>query len=444
MARVGSSIYSITTSIQGYQGATLPARAVALQSVYASPDLDIIDGLYTALSQAQNAAQGFASYQRSVAQANLIQMVAEAPDPPLNLTLQASLAYLVAAMQTASATVKRNTVSATVTYGSNTGNGVVAAGVLSNLGLPLEYVFAEILSGVISRDAQSGGAVAGQESLTFSGQTPVTNQLSYLWPAGSGATFGTTAVNAAAPNGRGTANLLYNGNMELWTVLANIPDGFHLGVGTAGTTILQSTGQFYDGASSLSFVGTSSEHTSVQTRFGTDFKASAAPLTQYAVNLWAKVDVVPAAGVLSVELVDGSGTQLLDAQGNASVFTVSLPGLTTSWAAINGFLRTPRVLPSQVWLRLRLSTALSTGSTLFMDRCALCQPNSAYFGGVPIAAFSGNVNWVQGDTAFVTVANAFNGILQSNFDRLFSMRNNGLILPSTAGSPTLADGTYVV
>ena len=61
-----------------------------------------------------------------------------------------------------------------------------------------------------------------------------------------------------------------------------------------------------------------------------------------------------------------------------------------------------------------------------------------------MAVFSGNVNFIENDGWDMTTTNDFGGssnlaTFQWLFDRLFNMRSLGLLLPSTASSPTVAD-----
>ena len=408
--RLGKLIGGLN-EVTTFQGSTLTARAAALQAQYAASDEDLIDSLYSQLASAQNSASVWPNNLRSLAQATVTQMVADYISLP-STNYQAALNYLVNVyLPSVSATVQRNTVSASVTpAGGNTGNGVVLASMLSALGLPLEYAFAENITATVTRDAQSGGAVAGQEQVSFAGEAAVTNQLSWLFPTGSGASSTLTAVNASANGGRGTSNQLNNGSFETWVTTPNVPDSWHIGAaGVAGTSIFKSTAQHYDGLASLNLLGDGSELTAVESRWGVDFGSGPSPLAQYAVNLWIKVDVVPSAGVLSVELVDGTGTQLVDAQGNASAFTIALTGATTSWVAHGGFLRTPRILPAQTWLQLRLSTALDSGKNVYMDRVSLAQPNSFYVGGPAIVPVSGSINFISGDSFGIAVSNNYGG-----------------------------------
>jgi hypothetical protein len=103
----------------------------------------------------------------------------------------------------------------------------------------------------------------------------------------------------------------------------------------------------------------------------------------------------------------------------------------------------PRVLPATVRLRVRVSTAISSGTNIFIDRLAMGTISALYTGGPGAAIFSGNVPFIQGDGWNVTTTNdrggsSNMGTFQALFDRLFNMRALGLLLPSS-GLPTIAD-----
>lgn len=165
------------------------------------------------------------------------------------------------------------------------------------------------------------------------------------------------------------------------------------------------------------------------------------PATQYAVNLFAKVDSVPAAGVLTVDLVDGvGGTVIADDAGTNNSFTIDATGLTTSWVAQSGFFRTPTAMPATCFLRVRISTAVSTGTSVFLDEAYLGEPDELYTDGLVVAAFTGPTDWVVGDRASVAVTNDRAGLIHEWFNRVFSLRENRLLLPSdNAGNETIDD-----
>lgn len=169
--------------------------------------------------------------------------------------------------------------------------------------------------------------------------------------------------------------------------------------------------------------------------------------TAYAVSLWAIADVVPAAGVITVDLVDGTGGSVIqDAQGAANSITFNAADLTKAWQHLSDlvsgevFFRTPTAVPTVVYLRVRISTAVSTGTSIFLDNSALAQATELYPGGPMIAIFSGSKPFRKQDKWTITVTNNRGGRIQEWYNRAFNMQSLGLLLPSnSSGSETIPD-----
>ncbi|QDU97535.1 hypothetical protein [Lignipirellula cremea] len=187
----------------------------------------------------------------------------------------------------------------------------------------------------------------------------------------------------------------------------------------------------------LVFASYGAELTTVQQRL-----TGLSPGTVYAVHLRVKVDVTPAAGELVVELVDGAGDPLADAQGVACQLTIdptsSGPLSTSAFTSVGGFFRTPGVLPELAYVRLRISTTVSNSTQIFFDEAALAPAVELYPGGPWLAAFAGVIPLAPGDRWTITVANDRAGEFQEYFLRNFS--TPALLLPSsTSGEETLSD-----
>lgn len=423
-------LYKIADVILTHVGTTIPAEVDTLFADYTTSDQDQVSGLYPALTSYKTTPGTFLSYLQSLAQNTVVAMVQDdAPQPTPSLSN--ALTYVIDQMKGTVDSLEDCTVSATVTpVAGNTGNAAFAVGMKDKTGLNLELAYAETITARVTSDAQSGGATAGRESVSLAGYAAATSALSSAWPQGSGGSGSLQLISGSVSALGGTQNWLTNSDFETFTV-ANIPDNWHIGTGSAGSTVLKSTAQHYTGAASLEFVGNSSESTSVYQELGVDTSPRAAPLDQLACCVWVKTSNTPAAGVLTVELVDGSGTGIVDAQGTDSAFTVDLTTVGTTFAAQTGFLRTPRVLPASVRLRLRLSTALSTGTDVFMDRISLARPAQLYAGGPFIAGFSGATNVIAGDAWKLAISNNRAGLLQTYSERFFNLRTLGLIFPSS-------------
>lgn len=217
---------------------------------------------------------------------------------------------------------------------------------------------------------------------------------------------------------------------------------------TNGTTGGTFTPSQVTAGSAHAFVGKAVEFDSDGSQLTTiQVPVSLDPLKQYAFNNWMKADVVPAAGVITVDLVDGvGGSVIADQAGTNNSFTVTCSGLSTSHAARNGVFRTPKVLPPIVHLRIRITTAVSSGTSIFLDHASLAEMLELYPGGPSVAIFSGSTSFTQGggqvlgDSFTLTVTNDRAGEFQEWFDRNFDMRTKGLLLPSvTDASETQAD-----
>jgi len=187
------------------------------------------------------------------------------------------------------------------------------------------------------------------------------------------------------------------------------------------------------GARCLEFVGDGAENTALLASVTLSAK------TCYAMNLWASVDVVPAAGELEVALVDGvSGDVIEDDQGAENKFTVDLTTLDTYPAANNGAFHTPTVMPRAVYLRVKLTTPLSAGTSLFMDELCLSPMTRLYSGGPYIAAFSGPYEFEEGDYAEINVTNSRDGLIHEWLNRLLSLAQKDILLP-VSYTPTQDD-----
>jgi len=211
---------------------------------------------------------------------------------------------------------------------------------------------------------------------------------------------------------------------------------------THGTTSA-GTAQVYAGGKALIIDSDGAELTTFNQRlFGLN------PETAYAFSMWAIADVVPAAGVITVDLVDGiGGTVIADSAGTNNTFSFDCDDLSDSaWQHVTTLVggecvfRTPLVVPDVVYLRIRVSTAVSDTTSVFLDHAALTPMTAVYPGGPLVAAFSGNIGFLRGDEWTMAVTNNRAGELQEYFERNFGMSSLGLLLPSNAAnSETIPD-----
>lgn len=406
-----------------------------------STDKDLLDGLYSNLTIAQSLPQSTCEYVQALAQAAMIRIVNN--DVPSNgLTLSQAMSIFISQMISSSNTVTRNNVTITpTTGGTNVGNPTFLSTLKRHDGLNSEYAFAETIKLKVTADSYSGGTSAGSEIVSVMGLPGVGN-LDPGWPKGSGANLSMTLVDPANDAEGGYLQYLTNGTMEAFST-PNTPDNWPILVGSAGTSILKVTATTFDGAACLGFVGDGSVLHSVNQPFassGTGTASTLVPLTTYGVSLWIRVATVPAAGVLTVDLFNGTST-VNDAQGTANSFTKTLSTLTANtWTNVNGVFRTPSAPTNNYALRIRCSTAVSSGTTLLIDRVAMTALRPAYLGGPMFSLIAGPTPAFLADNWQAVITNDRDGDLQTVFDRLFNMRNLGYQLPSaSSGTSTLLD-----
>lgn len=114
--------------------------------------------------------------------------------------------------------------------------------------------------------------------------------------------------------------------------------------------------------------------------------------------------------------------------------------LTTQGSPASPVFRTPATLPPSTYLRIRISTAVSAGTSVFCDEVVLVPMTELYTGGPFVASFTGSTEWALGDTSTLPMANDRAGALHEWMNRAFDLRENNLLIPTNStGSETIAD-----
>lgn len=291
----------------------------------------------------------------------------------------------------------------------------------------------------------NGTPTAGHYTLTFTdkyGRSHTTAPLAYNASASAVQTAlrtlpflasVTVTATGTSPNLTHTVTFVGVPNPATLTYASNLTGG------TPTITIATPTpGSPYvtRGARCLEFIGNSSELTSLLVPVTLSAK------TCYAFNLWACVDVTPAAGVLKVDLIDGdSGDNVEDDQGNSNSFTTDLTALDATQTACNGFFHTPTTLPRAVYLRVSLTTALSTGTSLFLDELCMVAATRLYVGGPYLACFCGPLEFELEDEVTIAVSNGRQGLLHEWLNRLLDLRSKDLLLPTA--NPSTQDDSLI-
>lgn len=209
---------------------------------------------------------------------------------------------------------------------------------------------------------------------------------------------------------------------------------------THATTTAGSANVFR-GARSVEFASDGSQLTTLQV------PVTLEALTQYALCAWVKASsAAPAAGVLTIDLVDGIGGSVVnDEQGTANSVSLSHASFTTSFQAVLAAFRTPAATPSQLYFRIRISTAVTNGVSLYLDDVFLGAMDEAYTDGPSVAVFDGSTDWLADDLITVTVSNDREGLFHEWLDRVLTLRENRLLFPvDDSGTETQSDSLIVV
>jgi hypothetical protein len=204
---------------------------------------------------------------------------------------------------------------------------------------------------------------------------------------------------------------------------------------THNTTTTGSANVFR-GARSVEFASNATELTTIQV------PVALTALTQYACCVWVKCSAnAPAAGVLTIDLVDGVGGSVInDASGAANSTTLGHASFTTSFQPVMAAFRTPANMPSQCYLRIRISTAVTNAVSLYLDDVFLGPMDEAYTDGPSVAVFDGSTDWLDGDLITATITNDRAGLLHEWLDRVLALRENRLQFATvTDNTETQAD-----
>jgi streptogramin lyase len=439
--RLGA-IGGIIADSNAFQATNIPSDTDFITDNYSGQDLSLIDTVGTQQASGQSVMSGYLSYWQSVAVNTVNQMVYE--DNPLISAsdIVASLQEVIYQMQQNSQSLKQYLTTSNITPVLIQGNGVCVASVLTPDGLNAQMILNENITIACSQDQNTDPSLAGNETFSATGQVG-TDSLNWLYPLGSGATVATSAINASADASFGT--LLTNGDFESWTLIPNVPDNWEILVGTAGTTIVKGTNP-YTGSYDLQFNGNGSELTALTQTFGTDNPSSLVYPGQWAVNCWVRVSATPAAGVLELSLIDENNAVINDQQGTPNTVTLDLTSVSTTYVPLNAIFRLPQLVPTTIKLRISLSTALSNGKDVYIDRIGFGPVTYLYQMGPSFAIFSGSENFYAGPNAstpgdYFTLTPS-NSRPQNSFlwlmDRLFNLKQNNLIFP-TSNTPTITE-----
>jgi hypothetical protein len=424
--RIGRAIYAANL-VNEFRGGPLNSGAIATDLPTEWEDfVEQYDGEAAPLRAAlgnpteelQRAKDGLNNFQTWVQQAlsATLLVTVDTESPLERRDLKTAMTELIRLMGVDAKTVDANAITVTATAGvGNVGSGAMVVSKLDGAGRTLEYCYDETID--VSFTGTTTALFAGEAAAVY-------GALNHDWPKGSAASKQVATITAG-----GDGDLLSgSGAFETFTV-ADTPDDWTITVGVAGTDVLEETTDVFVGDSGLALAGDGATLTQLRRDLSAVGLLAKRP---YALCGWLLTDTTPAAGVLTIDLYDGVGV-IDDDAGNANTLVIDLTTVSdTDFEAHHAMFRLPEPVPASVFLRLRLSTALTNTRILYLDHFALGLADQLYTGGPYCAVFTGDVAFSLDDVFSLAVTNDYGGALQTAFWRNFDMPGMGLVLPSHA------------
>lgn len=285
--------------------------------------------------------------------------------------------------------------------------GVVVASVnRPSDGLILQNAFAEDITVEVTDDSYLGGAAAGNEGLSFTGEGEEQDVWAFNWPLGSGCVGSLSAIDGGVDNGSG--NRLRNSSFETWS--GGLPSGYTINSG-GGLIAQEFSIAFEDSPSSaLRITGNGATLLEMHQVFNDGTLGTVDdldPLTQYSFVIWMRRGAGAVTGTLRFELVDNALATLLDAAGANNRLEVNLATLSTQWQAFSVMFRTPHVLPSSYSWRIYnpAGGAVSNGGLVYLDKAGLGEAVQTTRSGIYLGCHAGASRFRAGDRCTVTVTN---------------------------------------
>lgn len=287
--------------------------------------------------------------------------------------------------------VTANTVSVSAgptktTAGSNTGNLYVTNKLPGNIAPGEGLIQYAGLQGVSNQMAEADSVVC----ITTDGQTAyLSGRPPRTVPYGGQSVFGNRGYVAIPMTG---GNNLAPNFFE--DITSNVPDGWTLAAGSAGSTILEETSTVWIGAKSISLNGANT------------LSFPIASLVQSRQNLllscWFRKHASTSAGTYTLRMT-GTGMATQTASWNATDLSSS------AWTEKTIHLAVPAVIPSD--LAIELVTASVSASGIYADG-GILQPY-VYWAGFGWAITVGQDNFAANDKWVATISNDYAGARQT-------------------------------
>jgi hypothetical protein len=307
-----------------------------------------------------------------------------------------------------SATIKANAVSdpvAAIVAGS-VGNGAVSVSKLGPFGITDERAVSDVIRLRCDQDLYSGSTTA---FLSDGGPIPA--------PGSDDPRRAGRGPRILVSN---HLNLVANGNFTSWGT--NVPTGWTVGAGTAGTNIFKNDAILWVNPHSLEL-----KSNGVASAIRVNSEVSVAPRTVYCLSFVARRSsgLTTAGANFNVSLkTDGSGT--------VNAFSASPTTLSTSFTRYSVFFVVADAMPQDFRIEVQWSSATgNSGESIYVGEVTLVK--APVHNHTAIVVHRGTTNWKVGDEITVTTANDYGGLFQTFLGRAF-----GIQLPSS-GSPSIND-----
>lgn len=441
--RLGALIYMMD-AVRTHQ-TNLKTLFANIQGEYSSADRYMIDQLSGNLESRIAEAGNILSDVRAAAEKTLVEMTfAEAKTSTTNAmrskNLTDALIWLIRQMDADSETIDGTTITkgSLAVGASNNGNGVFlylfdAPNILLSSTADWPNIRTELLEARCVQDGQDGSISRGSEVFEIRGQ-PGYEGLDYRFPAGSGTLLRIASTSASMDAGPRGQNILTNSDLEDQT--SNLPDQFTVSSGAAGTEFLTETSTVYRGSKALKLAVTGATF-KIRQRLGisTGSLGRLTPDRPYMMAFAAKIDA-GSTGTIRISVQDAAGN-IIDS-GNFEL-SRTCASLTTSYQIVRTTLRSPRVIPSEIYLVVETTVAVAVAAA-YIDEIVLAEMVPIAAGGPAVGIIAGSTDWNADDNARYEFTNNGEGAISTAFDRLFDMYGKGLSLPANySGTETIAD-----
>jgi len=317
-----------------------------------------------------------------------------------------------------SSTFPANTITqGSVTYGANN----VGTGKIILHAIPSQMSASELIRVECISDTTTG-SVAGSEVFRVVGAARVADITSNLYPAGSGASSSIVSSDYS-----GSDNFVTNGNFYNWT--AGVPDGWI--ITTSGTGIFtQDTTVQMRGTSCLVITGGSGFSTSMVQTPSTQLLG---PNKRVLIGFWIKKisGSIPLTQDVEFELLDQNGNVLTSVIAGYASLTFSYQLFTASYVSASNAPPTS--------LSLSANIGLGAGMEIALQGFFVFAPSQFGVNGQFLKVVANGVDWRLGDYATVQITNNYYSTVLNYTERFFAPFQNGIELPTTTGTPTIAN-----